>query len=245
MKRLVFAVLMITTLIFSGICLSGCFAPMAEPDDLIIEETEVTLDEILRAELKEDIDKGYLILVNKEHSLDKEYEPQDLTETIYFAKDRSPLWRKMREEAATAFHRLSEDAKAEGLEIVVTTCYRSYDFQSQLYYGYVNTKGQEWADKYSAKPGTSEHQTGLAADCSSPSVNYQLTVDFENTEEGKWLSENAYKYGFVIRYEKGKEEITGYSYEPWHIRYVGEKAAKVTKEKNFALEELIEYLDIK
>jgi D-alanyl-D-alanine carboxypeptidase len=114
-----------------------------------------------------------------------------------------------------------------------------------LYYGYVNTKGQTWADKYSARPGTSEHQTGLAADCSSPSVGYQLTAAFGDTEEGIWLKNHCNEFGFIIRYPQGKEEITGYNYEPWHIRYVGMKAASIIKEKNWTFEEFVSFMSYK
>lgn len=193
-----------------------------------------------REALKVDKEKGLLILVNKQNALDSSYKPEDLADIKYYAPDRSSAGRFMRAEAADAFHQLSEAAAEEGHEIIVTTAYRSYNFQSILYNNYVKNYGQEEADTFSAKPGTSEHQTGLAADVSSPSVNYQLTKDYINTPEGKWLSENAYKFGFIIRFLKGKEDITGYMYEPWHIRYVGKTAAKEIYDKGITLEEFLE-----
>lgn len=208
-------------------------------DGMVEEPSEL---ELLQSSLEADRASGYLILVNKENGLDSEYAPSDLADIIYYAKDRSSIGRYMREEAANAFHALSEAAALEGYEIVVTTAYRSYGFQSDLYYGYINSKGQEWADKYSAKPGTSEHQTGLAADCSSPSVGYQLTSAFGESKEGIWLAENCTEFGFIIRYPQGKEDITGYSYEPWHIRYVGRSAAEVIKEKSLTFEEFIGFI---
>ena len=200
-------------------------------------------EEEMRLSLEDAVNGGLLILANKENALAKDYKPTDLTEIKYFAKDRSPNWRKMREEATNAFHSLAENAMKEGLEIVITTAYRSYDFQSELYYSYVKNKGQDWADKYSARPGTSEHQTGLATDCSAPSVGYQLTSLFADTKEGKWLADNCYKYGFVIRYPENKIAITGYNYEPWHLRYVGQTAAQIMKEQDWALEELLDFLE--
>lgn len=208
--------------------------------DVIAEEpTELESLQIL---LEQDKLSGNLILINKENALDEDYIPNDLRDIIYYAKDRTAKGRYMREEAANAFHALSEGAAEEGHEIVVTTAYRSYDFQSNLYYGYVSSKGQEWADQYSAKPGTSEHQSGLAADCSSPSVGYRLTSAFGETQEGIWLKDHCSEYGFIIRYPQGKEEITGYNYEPWHIRFVGKIAANYMKEKDMTLEEFIRFL---
>lgn len=211
-----------------------------KPRAPIVEEpTEM---ELMQNELEADRLSGNLILVNKENPLDEEYIPEDLADIIYYAKDRTAKGRFMRQEAANAFHALSEGAALEGYEIVVTTAYRSAAFQSDLYYGYVNSKGQAWADQYSAKPGTSEHQTGLAADCSSPSVGYQLTSSYGEAPEGIWLSEHCNDYGFIIRYPQGKEEITGYNYEPWHIRYVGKTAAAIIKEKNWTFEEFISFV---
>ncbi len=180
-----------------------------------------------------------LVLVNKEYALDENYVPADLVRLNYCAADRSSEWQAMTREAADAFNKMAEDALAEGHEIVVTTAYRSYNFQNYLYNSYVEKEGQAAADTFSAKPGKSEHQTGLAADVSSASVNYRLTAAFGDTEEGKWLAENCYKYGFIMRYREGKESITGYVYEPWHVRYVGQKAAKEIWEKDLTLEEYL------
>ena len=194
------------------------------------------------AALKADKEKGLFVLVNKQNSVDRSYVPDDLEGIKYYAADRTASARFMKSEAAAAFHELAEAAMEEGHKIVITTAYRSYDFQSTLYNNYVANYGQAEADTFSAKPGTSEHQTGLATDVSSPSVNYQLTSDYINTPEGTWLNDNAHKFGFIIRYQKDKESITGYIYEPWHIRYVGKTAAKEIYEQGLALEEYLEQL---
>lgn len=208
-------------------------------DITVIEESEESIAK--REALEADKEKGLLILVNKENPVDSTYKPEDLADIKYFASDRSAAGRFMRAEAADAFHQLSETAKAEmGYEIVVTTAYRSYDFQAMLYNNYVANHGQQEADTFSAQPGKSEHQSGLAADVSSPSVGYQLTRDYINTEEGKWLNDNAYRFGFIIRFPEGKEEITGYMYEPWHIRYVGKTAAEEIFNEGITLEEYLE-----
>lgn len=218
--------------------------PLVEPEKGHHEEGMVpgttTQSAIDSSSLSNDIKNGLLILVNKQHAVDKEYKPSDLTAIKYYAQDRSPNSRYMRAEAADAFNKMSEAAAKEGYTIVVTTAYRSYDFQKSLYDSYVKNSGQAAADRFSAQPGKSEHQTGLSADVSSPSVNYQLTKDYINTPEGKWLNDNAHKFGFIIRFPEGKEAITGYMYEPWHVRYVGQTAATEIYQKGITLEEYLE-----
>ena len=191
----------------------------------------------------DDMDSGYLILVNKTHELDRDYKPDDLSDIKYYASDRSPEGRYMRAAAADAFHSLVEEAEMQGIGLVVTTAYRSFGFQTTLYNNYVARDGQAAADKYSAEPGKSEHQTGLAADVSSSSVNYKLTSEFADMQEGLWLSENANLFGFIIRYPDGKEDITGYQYEPWHIRYVGPAAAEYIYKNRITLEEYLQLFE--
>lgn len=182
---------------------------------------------------------GLMILVNKEYYLSRDYVPDDLAPIRYYAADRSPEGRYMIKEAADQFNRMAEAAATDGLEIVMTTAYRSYGFQSTLYNNYVKAHGQKEADRFSARPGHSEHQTGLAVDISAPSVGYALTQDFEGTPEWNWLMEHAREYGFILRYPKGKTQITGYMYEPWHFRYVGVEPAKKIEESAITLEEYL------
>lgn len=181
-----------------------------------------------------------LILVNKENPIARDFVPDDLVRPDYCATNRSESDQYLTREAADALNKLALDAQSEGHEIVVTTAYRSYNLQNYLYNKYVEKDGQALADTYSARPGTSEHQTGLAVDVSSPSVNYELTRAYGETAEGKWLAENSWKYGFIIRYQEGKEHVTGYTYEPWHLRYVGQEAAREIYDRDMTLEE---YLD--
>ena len=119
----------------------------------------------------------------------------------------------------SAFDKMNADAKSLGLNLWIASGYRSYATQKRLYNNYVSSDGKEAADTYSARPGYSEHQTGLAFDLNS------VEESFANTDEGKWVKDNCYRYGLIIRYPKGKESITGYIYEPWHLRYVGVKLA--------------------
>ena len=192
------------------------------------------------AMLADSKEKGFLILVNRENQVSETYKPKDLEPIKYYAPDREKSSRFMRAEASEAFNSLVEAAAKDEVILRMTTAYRSYNFQKTLYDSYVEKEGQEAADRFSAKPGCSEHQTGLAVDVSSPSVNYELTDQFGETREGKWLSENAYRYGFIIRFPKGKEDITGYQYEPWHIRYVGLEAAKEIHDQGLTLEEFLQ-----
>ena len=184
--------------------------------------------------------QGMLLLVNKQNPITSDYKPNDLASVIYYAENRTAASRYLRSEAADQFHRLVEAAKEQGYMLVMTTAYRSYGFQQVLWNNYVAAEGAEAAARYSAKPGESEHQTGLAVDVTSPTVEYQLTSSFGETPEGIWLAENAPRFGFIIRYPQGKEQITGYLYEPWHLRYVGVSVATEISSNGLTLEEYLE-----
>lgn len=180
------------------------------------------------------------VLVNKDRALPVEYIPQDLVvPNIPFSFSEDLPKKKMRKEAAHAVERLFAQAERDGLQLTGVSAYRSYQRQQEIFDRNSKIKGEAEANKVSARPGESEHQTGLAIDVSAPSVNYQLVEAFGETKEGKWLRENAHKYGFIIRYPEGKEKTTGYQYEPWHLRYVGQKAAWTITTKGLTLEEYI------
>ncbi len=137
--------------------------------------------------------------------------------------------------ANAALQKMFAAAKADGLNLFVCSGFRSYTTQKNLYERYVKRDGAAAADRYSARPGHSEHQTGLAFD-----IN-KADSSFEGTPEAIWLAENSYKYGFIIRYPSGKEAVTGYKYEPWHVRYLGVEVATQVYNSGLCLEE---YLDI-
>ncbi|MFN2745717.1 MULTISPECIES: D-Ala-D-Ala carboxypeptidase VanY [unclassified Bacillus (in: firmicutes)] len=182
-----------------------------------------------------------LALVNKDYALPGDYAPADLTvPDVEFSFTEDIDKRYIRKEAAEALEKMFNAAKKDGFELVAVSGYRSYDRQKVIYDNEVSQKGEEKAKEAVAYPGQSEHQTGLAMDISSRSNGFALNEDFGNTKDGKWVEENAYKYGFIIRYPKNKEDITKYKYEPWHLRYVGKKAAKVIKEHDLTLEEYFE-----
>lgn len=162
----------------------------------------------------------------------EDYKPEDLVvPNVPFSFSGTLEKSYLRKEAAEALERLFDLAKKEGIQLNAVSGFRSYDYQKNLYANNVKRKGQEHTDRFSAKPGHSEHQTGLTMDVSSKSANNELELTFANTKEGKWLEKNAHRAGFIIRYPKGKESITGYAYEPWHIRYVGDIAESIYKKK--------------
>ncbi|WP_144513622.1 D-alanyl-D-alanine carboxypeptidase family protein [Bacillus sp. FJAT-22090] len=145
-------------------------------------------------------------------------------------------------EARAAFEKMAAEATLSGYNLVAFSTYRSFEYQTSLYDRYVNNDGQDAADRYSARPGYSEHQTGLAFDIGEQHFEQHFAREsFGETEAGKWIAANAYKYGFIMRYPNGKEKITGYMYEPWHFRYVGEELAGKIYDAGVTLEE---YFDL-
>lgn len=182
-----------------------------------------------------------LVMVNKENSLPSDYIPENLVvPNIPFPFKEFHSKKLMRQDAGSALENLFEKAKQDGINLYATSGYRSYDRQKSIFDSNAKKYGIEKANQFSAKPGESEHQTGLAMDVTSPSVNYHLTQRFGETKEGIWLKQNAAQFGFIIRYPKEKENITGYKYEPWHLRYVGEKVATEITNQNITLEEYFE-----
>lgn len=178
------------------------------------------------------------VIVNKKRSLPDGYIPPDLVvPDVAFSYDGVLEKSHMRKEAAGALEKLFAASKKAGLDLRAVSGYRSYKRQVTIYNNNVATKGQAYTDRVSAKPGTSEHQTGLAIDVSGPGIGYGLEQSFGATAEGKWLAKHAAEYGFVIRYKKGADSITGYTWEPWHIRYIGKELAEDVTAKNLTLEE--------
>lgn len=162
------------------------------------------------------------VIVNKKHQLSpKDYVPSDLVFPSVAARVPGDETMKMRSDAAKALESLFAGAKGAGLKLMISSAYRSYYNQLALYNSYVKSMGQAATDTQSARAGYSEHQTGLAVDVEPSTRKCEVDPCFADTPEGKWLAANAYKYGFIIRYPDGKEDTTGYIYEPWHIRYVG------------------------
>ena len=168
------------------------------------------------------------MIVNKYNKLESDFEPDNLTELTKCSDSGEYLSKDAKE----AYDKLCDASKKAGMSLGVTSSYRSYESQQKVYDTYLKSNGQEYVDKYVATPGYSEHQTGLALD-----VKSTLSSPFKTTKEYKWMINNAYKYGFVLRYPEGLENITGYNAESWHFRYVGEKIAKYIHDNNITYEE--------
>lgn len=193
-------------------------------ENKVIEKRKVTVKEktgnVSKEEPNVEVKDGItyidgIIIVNKVYSLPKDYDP------------------KVNKTALKALKNMQADAKVLGLDLSLISGYRSYETQNKLYNKYVKKDGEEIANTYSAKPGHSEHQTGLAFDIGS------VDRAFANTSEAKWIEENAHLYGFIVRYPKDKTDITGYIYEPWHVRYLGKENAKKVWESGLTLEEYL------
>jgi D-alanyl-D-alanine carboxypeptidase len=184
------------------------------------------------------------VVVNKRRPLNpKEYVPTDLrAPAIPLRRNDTDPGMQLRDAAATALEQVAAAAKKDGQELMVASAYRSYATQVSVYASEVNGYGQAVADQESARPGYSEHQTGLAVDVEPADRSCEIEDCFADTSEGKWLAANVYKYGFIIRYTPTKALVTGYKYEPWHVRYVGVDLA--TEMHNKGIETLEEFFDL-
>lgn len=179
------------------------------------------------------------IIVNKKRPLSPQnYVPTDLMSApIALSGSYGSENMKTRSATSSDLKAMVSGAKANGINLVLVSGYRSYNTQVSVYGGYVKSSGVTNADKISARPGHSEHQTGLALDLGRTDGKCSLEQCFGSTPEGIWLKNNSYLYGFIVRYPAGKESIVGYEYEPWHMRYVGKDLAKQIHSTNLTLEE--------
>lgn len=170
------------------------------------------------------------ILINKFFYVGKEYVPNNLKKINICTKGNIYLTK----EAQIHFEQMCRDIKKENLNIRAISAYRDYNYQLNLYNKYLVNDTKENVDTYSARPGYSEHQSGLTVDIDNIVTDFN---NFESTDEYIWMEKNAYKYGFILRYPKGKEDITGYTYEAWHYRYVGKEIASYIKKHNITFDE--------
>ncbi len=179
------------------------------------------------------------VVVNKKRQLKpKEYAPADLvTPNVALRSAPTTDEMQMRKEAAGALEQMFAAAKVDGINLLMASGYRPYSLQASVYNRYVKNDGQASADSQSARPGHSEHQTGLAVDVGGTNRVCEIQDCFADTPEAKWVAVNAYKYGYIVRYQKDTRSTVGYIYEPWHIRYVGKLlAAELRQQKNPPLE---------
>lgn len=243
-----------------GLALRGCEGNSDKPKNKYsTDDYEYNTDISDVKDILNTTDEKYLVLVNKDKTVDKNYAPDDLVtlSTKYAAREGI----KLQDAAAKAVCAMLDEMRKNGFkDISVTSGYRTYANQESLYNTYISQEKEahpDWDDEkieqyvltYSAKPGTSEHHTGLCVDFITPEMKGELYnysrentaggVGFAETEEFAWLKDNAHKFGFILRYPDGDENITGYDYESWHYRFVGVDAASKIYNEKITLEEYL------
>lgn len=207
------------------------------PNKDIVAIVNVNRDYDLYEKIKDcDLEKGSLLNVNKYYALPEDYTPENLKN---ISLQYSYAGNKITEEANDAYVSMWNAANKEELKLIVNSSYRTYESQVEVYGNIKAANGQKEADKVAARPGHSEHQTGLSIDVFE--IKNQTTSTFKDSPAYTWLKENAYKYGFIERYPENKEYLTGYSFESWHWRYVGEEAAKIIHEEDITFDEYYAY----
>ena len=181
-----------------------------------------------------DESKGIAMLVNKYHALSKDYEVADI---VNVSNTYGYDGQKLNQEAYKAFKSLADDAKEAGYTIVILSSYRTFEYQDKLWQERKSSSGIEKADAYAARAGSSEHETGFAIDV----ADYYHPINFGDQEAYQWMLNNSYKYGYILRYPEGKENITGYDYEAWHYRYVGIDLATKVYNEGITFDEYYEF----
>lgn len=215
-------------------------------------ESDSIQDKILKVNMNLDLEPyeitdyvsdfdDYTLLVNKYSALPEGYTPDDLVPMVnacIYGKDYScsGILKEVRKDVAAAWEEFCKAASEQGLELRAVGAYRTYDYQKNLFNYYYNLKGKEYAEQFYAKPGQSEHNSGLAIDIT---FNDHVYYTIEDKEGYDWIIENMHKFGFILRYPEDKTDITLYGYESWHLRYVGEEVAKIIYENNLTLEEYL------
>ena len=208
------------------------FSITSDELDSTASELPEGISEIIKSDRKDfldrllpllDIYEDFLVLADREHPLSENSIPSDLVELDSFSIRVNKKGMELRKPAFDALQKMKNDMEKEGLYMLVSSAYRSYAYQEKIYNYYISVYGQEETDKFSARPGTSQHQLGTAVDFGSVSEEYA------DTAEGMWMSENASKYGFSLSYPEGHENTTGYNFEPWHYRYITPEACIMQK----------------
>lgn len=182
------------------------------------------------------------MLVNKSRPISTDYAPSYSIPDVLTNQNKNSDERSTRTDIQLHIKNLFDDAASAGYNLMIGSGYRSADLQAYYYNSSVSAYGEEVANQSTAKPGQSEHQTGLAIDIATSDQRCYIETCFKDTAEGQWLAENSYKYGFIMRYPSGKESITGYEYEPWHFRYVGIDLATALHQSGLTLDEAWSYL---
>jgi D-alanyl-D-alanine carboxypeptidase len=178
------------------------------------------------------------VVANKGNQLPSTYKPAKLVEPkVLLGKSKGAEEMQLRSDAAIALEEMFSTAEKDGIKLILVSGFRSYALQRAVYGNYSAAYGTEKADTFSARPGHSEHQTGLAADVGAQSRHCELDICFKDTPEGRWVAENSQNFGFIIRYQQNTQELTGYQFEPWHLRYLGHDLAEQVRTSNQTLEE--------
>lgn len=186
-----------------------------------------------------DVSLDTQMIINKYYKLNKDFSPSDITSISSKYAWGENGSKKTREITYSAYLEMYEAAKNDGINLMINSSYRTYEEQESVYNQYDKKYGQEYADEIAARPGHSEHQSGLALDIFC--LNNSNTKTFKDSESYQWLLNNAYKYGFILRYPEGKENITGFTFESWHYRYVGKEIAKYIYENDITYDEYYAY----
>ncbi len=237
--------LLITSLLAYGLRSDKNKKP--KTDSSVTEKSEVKKESVSkRPQLDIKTATSQYVLVNKTYGIQPEdYKPGDLVvPDVATSSSDSKDEQSIREIIRPSLEKMLKDAKASNLDLVMNSGFRSFKSQGFYFNNYVKQSGLEAAKKFSAQPGHSEHQTGLAFDLSYADRKCYLDICFGQTDAGKWLADHAHDYGFILRYPYGKSDITGYQYEPWHFRYVGKDVANEIYEKKLTYEEYLKNLGL-
>ncbi|HTE57451.1 MAG TPA: M15 family metallopeptidase [Verrucomicrobiae bacterium] len=235
-KKKLIIVLIIVALIIAGLVAIGKRVKTAEDT----KESPTNAQQSGFNKSQHSLDQAGSIwwVVNKSRPVGNSYAPDDLViPDIPIRSGAGTDERRVSQKIAVPLQQLVAAAKQNGVNLLLASGYRSYDLQQTVYAQNVKQLGQAEADKVSAKPGTSEHQTGLSLDIGATNRKCEIDICFADTPEGQWVAQHAHEYGFTIRYLQSKENKTGYSYEPWHLRYVGPELAAELKKTGQTMEE--------
>jgi D-alanyl-D-alanine carboxypeptidase len=252
MKRLLLGLILVSLPFLAFYSAVACFYP-----NKMIKETKASQKDINEIYNKfannneeEDssftsLEKELLVVVDREHALASDYEPQDLVNLSEFGIRTRDSSMQLRRIVIADLEAMFAAAEKAGHTLMVFSAYRSYQVQEQVYEYWVNTLGKEEADRSSARPGHSEHQLGTTIDVTEQGMKGNVFNDFGNSEAGKWLAKNAHNFGFVMSYPPDSESITGYKHEPWHFRYVGKKVARIIYKQELIPVMYLLYLEAK
>ncbi|MGL5382258.1 MAG: M15 family metallopeptidase [Culicoidibacterales bacterium] len=218
--------------------------PKASDNESTASTEEATNVTNQQAQYDIDTPTSETFVINKQRTLASDYVPSDLViPNVAKRESISNDEQYVRQVAATALETMTQAAAQEGIELILGSGYRSYTLQESLFASYEAISGTELANEYSARAGQSEHQTGLAVDLVGGDYTCYLETCFEETPAGQWLAAHAHEYGFILRFMKDRETITGYQYEPWHFRYVGVELATEITEQQVTLEEYFQLVE--